>query len=382
MPTKYNDQIQNKFTFLIPTHNRPLFLRRLLSYLNHKTSPYPIVLADSSDNKYHHDIKKLSREYNKLKIDHQCYSSNIHFTQKLIHSLQKISSNYVVICADDDFINPDNIEPCTQFLDQNPDYSIAHGNAISFRKDSKNNIGFKYNVGIYPQCDIDDNDPSTRLDKHLSSYMPTFYSVQRKDDLQSSLELAYSNSEDYRFSEVLQSCLAIIKGKAKRFNTLHSVREGHIDNASNHMPNWQDILISESYSQRYIKFQHTLATTLMNKTNNDFEFCEKIVQKSWLNYLENIFHNRRLEISYNHKDYIKMIDSLTAVLQHVPRNQRFSLLSMGLPSTLHKAHRIKREIQQAEKQKNLSFEKNTLTKDKHSFSLISEIFEIVDKYPT
>ena len=73
-----------KCTIIIPTYNRPDYLKRLLSYYDSRNVEYKIIIADSSsgDNKIKND--KISSSFVKLDILHITdYTSTISPIDKL-----------------------------------------------------------------------------------------------------------------------------------------------------------------------------------------------------------------------------------------------------------------------------------------------------------
>ena len=114
----------NKVTLIIPTHERHHYLERILDYyINIKSVDFEILIADSS-------VKAFREiESPNIKYLHMPY---IDLVEKLSIVLKFPRTPYTLICADDDFIIPDTIFKCIDFLDQNSDYSSAQGKYLSF----------------------------------------------------------------------------------------------------------------------------------------------------------------------------------------------------------------------------------------------------------
>src|SRR6266853_2116638 len=105
---------RDKISILIPTHNRHLYLDRLLNYF----SPHhlKIFIADSSASPYQSD-KFPSAIYQHL--------PELSYYQKIWKVLNEIETPYVVLCPDDDFTIPEAMEECVQFLEAHTDYASA-----------------------------------------------------------------------------------------------------------------------------------------------------------------------------------------------------------------------------------------------------------------
>ena len=104
-------------TVIIPAHNRPERLRRLLDY--YSRTDIKILVPDSSDHPFADAEKYPDITY--------LHRPKLHFLLKLKEVLPMISTPYVLYCADDDFAVPSGIAQMTTFLDEHPDYSTAQG---------------------------------------------------------------------------------------------------------------------------------------------------------------------------------------------------------------------------------------------------------------
>ncbi len=123
----------SKCTIMIPTYNRPKYLKRILSYYNGFEENYNIIIADSSLNKNKEINKKYISAFSNLNIlylDH--YSPKINAFHKFADMVNYADREYCVFCADDDFITPNGINQSVTFLEKNPDFSCAQGHYISF----------------------------------------------------------------------------------------------------------------------------------------------------------------------------------------------------------------------------------------------------------
>lgn len=254
---------------MIPTYNRPHFLKRLLLYYQEQKFPYTIVVADSGfapSCEANQNVVAFLR--NTLSINYEIYHPDMSLPLKIAQALNTVNSKYAVICADDDFIVPKSIELCVRFLEANADYSIAHGHALRLFSYASANHDEHHSLRIetYPQCIIDFNDPRLRLQKHLKDYTATFYSVHRRSDLIHNMQVCHDNTADIRFGELLPSCLSLIQGKSKRLDILYMVRQVIPDSLAGKGKrlSWLDLLTSDDFSQRYTQFRNCLVKELEN----------------------------------------------------------------------------------------------------------------------
>jgi glycosyltransferase domain-containing protein len=170
-------------TIVIPTYNRPAYLRRILGYYNRTGIPLSVIVADSSPDK----IKDLNREICEacLNLDIQyrgSYNSNLNPLHKVMDAVQRVSTPFVVLCADDDFIIPLGMLGAMEFLSVHPEYKMAQGKGMIFYSlDVIGEVQFGIpGMGII----IDDASAEKRLIRHDEHYSPTFYAVHETDFLQ------------------------------------------------------------------------------------------------------------------------------------------------------------------------------------------------------
>lgn len=68
--------------------------------------------------------------YNNLDIEVINHSKNMQWSDRLIDSLKKIKTKYVILMLDDFFINADvnqdKLDQCINWMDQNPDVAVFH----------------------------------------------------------------------------------------------------------------------------------------------------------------------------------------------------------------------------------------------------------------
>lgn len=139
-------------TVIIPAHNRPERLRRLLDY--YSRTDIKVLVPDSSDHPFADAEKYPDITY--------LHRPKLHFLLKLKEVLPMISTPYVLYCADDDFAVPSGIAQMTAFLDEHPDYSTAQGHYLTFTP-HKGKISFYPRYIRYFDKQITGDTPRERL---------------------------------------------------------------------------------------------------------------------------------------------------------------------------------------------------------------------------
>ena len=116
-------------TILMPTQNRVSFLRRAITFYENENLPFRIVLADSSAPEMKGEVARIV-ETSSLKIRLINYPFGFSPFKKFEDALSSIDTEYVVMIADDDFIFPDALIGCVEFLKRNSDFAAARAEAI------------------------------------------------------------------------------------------------------------------------------------------------------------------------------------------------------------------------------------------------------------
>ena len=102
-----DDILLNKLTIVIPTHQRPIALKRHLEYLKNYNKNLKILILDSSN--------KINKAYSHL--DNYFYFKGKNANTKISKVLNKIKTEYVVSIGDDDFFIFNGLIKCLYFLE-------------------------------------------------------------------------------------------------------------------------------------------------------------------------------------------------------------------------------------------------------------------------
>lgn len=216
-------------TILIPTYNRPNELRRNLLYMKKAENPFPIIVLDGSRSEFRESNKKISNDlgasYPLIPDDY------LHFGKRIYLACRDyVKTKYVVIVGDDDFMIPDGVKICADFLDKHDDYSCAIGNTkclvYSDRAMAKGGFVFQDRLSL-PLI--------LKEESFLQRYLrliafcdagcsPLFYGVRR---LEHCLEIFKHIESDMMLSAVEQTSntLTCIFGKTMGLNVEYDIRD-------------------------------------------------------------------------------------------------------------------------------------------------------------
>jgi glycosyltransferase domain-containing protein len=277
-------KVREMITILIPTYNRPSYLKRLLGYYSDCRVTHAIIVADGSRDEIKKTNKDTIASFPNLKALHlDRYSPETTFNIRLSDALNHVNTKYCVICADDDFITPKGISQSVDFLESNPDYAVAHGRYIFFNPVSNGDERdiFRWTT-IYSNESISSTDPAIRVYQHLSKYSTrTFYAAHRTEFLKWlwTETSRYTEDTDAFFNEVLASLLTLAYGKMKCLDVLYSVK----DRSSTREWHWQtfrDYVKAGTYKQQYARFRECLSAHLSKQSRLDPGEAEKVIDEA------------------------------------------------------------------------------------------------------
>lgn len=211
-------------TILIPTRNRPAFLRRALRYYAHHGWPSPILVCDSSDTSGKPAIAAVLREApaNVALLDSP---PDIGVNAKIIAGLERVATKYLAFCGDDDFVVPQALPACVDYLEAHPDFSAAHGQAFTFVIEGAVAHGRIATLRPYRQRALLDDSPAARLRSHFADWTTSFYSVQRTASVRSIFDAFGRMQNDSTCCEIFFYAANAIRGKAVRLDRPYMYRQ-------------------------------------------------------------------------------------------------------------------------------------------------------------
>lgn len=277
-----------KCTIIIPTYNRPQYLKRILNYYTGFEENYKIIIADSSSDENKRINKKNISLFSVLDIQYiEKYTSKIKPIYKWSNALNYVNTKYCVFCADDDFIIPNGIKESIDFLEKNEDFSCVQGHYISFYLGNnlqKKEFIFKPCYTYYNSI-ISDN-AKYRLFSNFVNYMHTIYSVHRTNLLKMILEESAKYTDDNRFGELLSSMLDITYGKMKKLDILYSAREMIVGSDGRTDKNMKVFIRDGIYEKKYHKFRDCLAKHLIKNYQMNSDEAKKLIDEAMSAYLK------------------------------------------------------------------------------------------------
>ncbi|PVZ13730.1 MULTISPECIES: TIGR00180 family glycosyltransferase [unclassified Pseudomonas] len=239
--------LDEQFTLVLLTHNRPRHLLRALEF--YKTLPCRVLVLDSST-QAQAGVLPPNVDYR-----HLPQFSYTGIVGKLQYGIDQVSTPLMAFAADDDFLLHDALADSAAFLAQNPSYGVCHGYCLMYAAGANKVEYFQRDRKV--REDYDDADPAARLQSFFSQYIPPFYAVTRTALLG---DWAATQTPDTRFEwmEITHAWHLLANGCARMLPQPYVVREvnlGVSEHDTNIMtvlgyPDAQSVAEREAYALR------------------------------------------------------------------------------------------------------------------------------------
>lgn len=213
-------------TILVPTYERQS-LEKILVFLSNNIdlSIIDICVADGSS-----ELKKHNAQLcEKLNISYVNYPSDYPAQFRISNEINKITTPYTLIHADDDLVNPNGLLSCLNFLEKNPTYVSAHGKYIGF--EYKNNEIFysrPYSYIDFKKITLDEDLIYDRLYYSFKRFLPLFYAVHRTNAIKNAINITnkamHGFDKNCFFDELLTQGLLAIQGKIKYLKVFYMAK--------------------------------------------------------------------------------------------------------------------------------------------------------------
>ena len=217
----------SQYSIIITSHNRPKTLIRTLKFLIMCDSNANIIIADSSKNILSDMELKKFIVLNGIKL--KIFPEDIRVAEKISLTVESSKTMYSVLCADDDFIYPDSIKKCINFLEHNPGYIACHGKYYSHTNgDITKKKGLVLRKLTKKLISADEESSDDRVKKYIAGKIEqqyTFYAVMKTSDLAEVWRETSKYANEWFFLEYYSTLISLMKGKMKTLPIFYMSRE-------------------------------------------------------------------------------------------------------------------------------------------------------------
>lgn len=262
------------FTLIILTHNRPVYLDRLLEF--YAGGQLEIIIADSSAQQ---NLKVTEKSNGTLRY---CYFPGLSLNNKINRVLEKVTTKYCAFCGDDDFTVISGIKECISFLKTNPDYSVAHGYRIIYAKDylPYDKLYFQLLFSDSLDFSVTDDEPLKRIETFFANYKSIFYGVHYTENLIQAFNDLYKISDNNYLNEYVTGIFPLAAGKYKEINCLYSILEGSSSSDGNIARNLRVLYSTEEGKKLVNMFIDVQAAAICKRLHADNNIVRNSLAKS------------------------------------------------------------------------------------------------------
>ena len=216
--------MKDLLSLVIPTFQRPNYLKRKLFNLSLQSCNFKILIIDTSAGRFLNQNKKTIQFYSS-KLNIKYYEKNpnhFNFTKKIYHALTLIKTKYSLLTFDDDYVNVSTLKNCVSFLENNSEFVAANGIVLNHVLDKKKN----FRVPILGKYDVfDDKDTYKRCTDYFNSRRKRnqLFHVWKTTNLKK-LFKPFNNCEWKKYTEILFNLSAINSGRTYFVNKIFEIR--------------------------------------------------------------------------------------------------------------------------------------------------------------
>ena len=261
-----------ELTIVIPTYNRPRYLRRALKFWSE--SGYGIIVADGSASRYPGDLPPNVRYF---------HDTQASLAKRWFDAVNLVETPYVALCGEDDFLSLHGVRQCLDFLRNNDDYVSAQGHAIEFTVDGKDNI----TIAVFNEPrigrNIDAETPSERMSQLFGEYIFQVFSVYRTSMWRHVLS-ATKERKNMNYIELGSAIIPAIFGKHRVLPVFYYARENVPQSATSttEAPRF-DVLTPEGLAD-YTEWRNSVAAILADVDNISQVEAATIVDRTFAEY--------------------------------------------------------------------------------------------------
>ncbi|MBD9438879.1 TIGR00180 family glycosyltransferase [Pseudomonas sp. PDM04] len=210
--------LSEQFTLVLLSHNRPAFLRRALQY--YKTLPCKILVLDSSEVA----LDGAGSIADTIDYRHLPQYGYWGIQSKLVYGVNEVSTPFMVLAADDDFLIHDALVASVEFLQANSDYGMCHGYGMMYLARATETNYYRRDRRV--QEDYNSPRPEDRVMDFMGQFLPPFYAVTRTDLLQRCYNQMPADTS-FEWQEIGHAFFMLACAKARILPIPFAVREAN-----------------------------------------------------------------------------------------------------------------------------------------------------------
>ena len=266
-------------TLVIPTYNRPVQLRRLLTSLQRQGLRSNVLVADSSTDE-NHALNAASARDAGMPVQLVRFAQTISPFDKFQEAVASVATDHCSMCADDDFLVVESLAAIIDCLRDRPDCVAAHGWYYTFYETHHLGITSVVYKGSYEEPDA-----LARLHAMCARYEAVTYAVYRTPVMADVL-LQVRALPTILSKEFGAGALTMLAGKVARVPALYY---GRSLGPSEQYANWHPLEMLGTRPQAlfadYLPYRSVLTQRLAQAMDIELARAEVLSDLAHLRYL-------------------------------------------------------------------------------------------------
>lgn len=288
-----------KLTIILPINQRPNFTLRFLDHAESQKLNCQILIADGEKNKRIQKILNNSKKrYPSLKIIHLKFRKDKtykDFYVKMVKTLNQVSTKYVKIADNDDFLIQSGILHSINILEAKPSYVCAaaglSGMQVEPKKNNSNNlcygeakmISYRF-TPLDKSEDFCSSDATERVAKGARNWW-SYYGIYRTPTLKKIWkDICKINFSDLLLFEIYHTIATLLHGKIiSDPKKIFYVRQYNTSQQSSFKSTWGNHLLKSNFSSDVKKLKYEIIKMTKNsKEKNKLSKTLDSILEKWL----------------------------------------------------------------------------------------------------
>lgn len=307
-----NKKIDKKATIIIPTYNRPKYLQRVLMFFTeYKNCDFDIMVLDSSNIENTKMNKKICENIEKIAITYLEFENTMNFFKKIHSGITLVKTEFVCLCADDDFITEEGLYQSIALLEKQKALFSVKGKNLYYVRSMARLQEYDFCNGFYS------NDSLVRLETMVEGFVPTLiYQVFRTDKFLRLYSFWVENLDKLpsnpAFQEYLFYFLVVLTGKIGKANIDFNIRDKGAPRETV-MKNFPHALIDGTFNDDYYLLKEFIGAYCVGIKIDSKEFITKKMNEVFSKFLINFLQVPREYV--HHTNGIFDLNKLTVGMQ-------------------------------------------------------------------
>jgi len=281
-----------KSTIVVPTFNRPAFVRRCLRYLTAQQCPHAVIIADGSEPAIAEENARATHQASQfIEATHLAYPSDLPFLMRCWEALGHVRTETATFHADDDFLFVRAISDAATLIETDPSLAAAQGQIVIVQNTHAENLA---RIHTSPTQECTRGTASERLLHWLADYRPLFYATTRTSVLRHAFyEAARLEPPASRLLEIAMCYLVLLQGGVGHLPHVYGVRESHPAATGRGDTSWTDIVCSAEFSPWFARFRERLVQFAAESGVDEGPRLAEAANESFCRYLALAFGKPR-----------------------------------------------------------------------------------------